>query len=353
MKIAFTADLHLKSSREAPGRFRAFENILANIKKEKITELVLAGDVFDSEGSPSNDFERLCISEPAINFHIIPGNHDPILDTGKILGDNVNVYCTPSVKEFSGMQIMFIPYAAGKSMGESIEQARPQLDKEKPFCITGHGDWLGGRTEINPLEEGTYMPLTRADITRFNPLKVILGHIHKPMDSERVFYPGSPFPLHINETGRRSFIILDTSGGEVSRLPVETEQLYFSADILILPLKNEIKSIKDQARKVKEEWCLSDKEKKKSLIRIKASGYTSDREKARLALKDEFSGYCFYDKEPDISRLISASEDPERMELALKSLEYIDKELPWDFSQSESPSKEDVIKESLKMIYEK
>ncbi len=353
MQIAFTADLHLKSAREAPERFKAFKNILETLKKEKISELVLAGDIFDSEGAPAADFERLCISEAKIKFHIIPGNHDPLIGMGKILADNVNVYSTPSVKEFEGMQLILIPYAAGKSMGESIEEARLHLDKEKPFCITGHGDWLGGRTEVNPLEEGTYMPLTKADVNRFNPIKVILGHIHKPMDSERVFYPGSPFPLHINETGPRSFLVLNTAGGDTSRFNVETDKLYFSADIFILPLEDEVKSIKAQARNIKEQWSLSELNKKKSRIRIKASGYTSDREKAVLSLKEEFKEYGFYDNGPDISRLMSVSDDPERMDLAHKSIEYIEKELKWDFSQPESPSKEDVIKEALRIIYKK
>ncbi|MGM0567868.1 MAG: metallophosphoesterase, partial [Elusimicrobiota bacterium] len=79
MKLAFTSDLHLKRRDETPGRFKAFEDIIHSLKKENISELIIAGDLFNKEDAGMADFELLCASNPSINFHIIPGNHDSLL----------------------------------------------------------------------------------------------------------------------------------------------------------------------------------------------------------------------------------------------------------------------------------
>ena len=49
MKIAVTADLHLKSREECPERWNALENIINQMLAEDIKILIIAGDLFNIE----------------------------------------------------------------------------------------------------------------------------------------------------------------------------------------------------------------------------------------------------------------------------------------------------------------
>ena len=51
MKIAITADLHLHSNH--PERRDALEDILQQINSEGISDLIIAGDLFDKDGEDS------------------------------------------------------------------------------------------------------------------------------------------------------------------------------------------------------------------------------------------------------------------------------------------------------------
>jgi hypothetical protein len=55
------------------------------------------------------------------------------------------------------------------------------------------------------------MPLTRADVSAFQPVRAFLGHTHVPFQSERVISPGSPAAVDASETGLRGFWVVDRS----------------------------------------------------------------------------------------------------------------------------------------------
>ena len=101
-----------------------------------------------------------------------------------------------------------IPYLPGKTMGDVIGMFADDIEPRE-WVLCGHGDWLEGRRSPNPYEPGTYMPLTRSDLTQYQPAQVFLGHIHARRD-EPIHYPGSPCGLDISETGRRRFLLFDT-----------------------------------------------------------------------------------------------------------------------------------------------
>ena len=214
MKIAITADLHLTLRKKHPERFHALEDILDQCVSGGIRHLIIAGDLFDAESQNYQEFDAL-VKKGAykrIQWLIIPGNHDSGFKEASITAENVTIFSQPLPYRFDdllSLPFLFVPYQKNTNMGEIISAFRSELKPDR-WILIGHGDWMAGIREPNPLEPGIYMPLTRTDLISYKPGRVILGHIHKPADSENVHYTGSPCPLDISETGRRRFLIIDS-----------------------------------------------------------------------------------------------------------------------------------------------
>src|SRR6056297_1643462 len=273
IQLAITGDVHLKKQKNSPERFRALENIFSQSHNMKIKHLVIAGDLFDSESQSYSDFDNLLNQYSDIHTYLIPGNHDAGINQHLFAAANLTVFTEPTVMEFNGKNFLFIPYTPGKSMGEAIAEKKEEL--KGPWVLIGHGDYLSGKKEANPYEPGTYMPLNRNDIDHYQPDKVILGHIHKFYNTGKLYYTGSPCGIDINETGRRRFLTIDTTSFVIESHLVETDHIYFSESLIVLPVTNEWEYLKEQLQKMIQKWNLNPGEKSKAIIRLKVKGYTS------------------------------------------------------------------------------
>jgi exonuclease SbcD len=326
MKIAITADVHLKTGQEYPERYAALKDILDVLVKEDTHVLIIAGDLFNAGSQNYSVFDELCRDKQytGIDFHIIPGNHDPAISPKYFMAPNIKIYSEPELisLEDSGPGFFLVPYFAGKSMGEIIAKHRAYLPDR--WILIGHGDYLSGIRDPNNYESGVYMPLGRSDIENFNPSKVILGHIHKKMVSGKVCYPGSPCGMDINETGRRSFIILDTNDLSIIEKRVNTEYLFFIESLLALPTSNEFEDIKGKVAGFVESWGLNSREISKARVRLKVKGYTSDKKMLETVIKQSLTGYKFYnDDGPDLAE-VSIFSDPERISIVERVKEKVE-----------------------------
>ena len=352
MKIAITADLHLSIRRDHPERYHALENILQQMLDNGVDSIIIAGDLFDEFSRNYAEFDNLCLKPKfkGIKFHIITGNHDARLNNNLIAAENVTVYTEPALKTFgpTALPFLFLPYKKDKTMGEEIAAFAPQLQPNE-WVLIGHGDWVEGMYESNPLEPGVYMPLTRTDIESYKPARVVLGHIHKAMDLENVHLPGSPCPLDITETGRRRFLVIDTESGSVKPQPVDSAILFLNESFVILPLEDERAFLKAQIESRLNSFSLSKAEKSKVRIRVKVRGYTSNKRELMKMLKECFQGFTFYEnKEPDISEVF-VSDNVEQAEIAHRVSTAI-KELEWPQTRQE-PSKDQMLLQALHVIY--
>ncbi len=307
MKIAITADIHLKTNKEYPERFNALKNILDQILKEGIDKLIIAGDLFDIESQNYSLFDEICNQEKygRINFYLIPGNHDPSISPKYFTADNIKIFDKPAFYTFddSGYNFFFIPFHTGKSMGEIIAKHKHELTGQ--WILIGHGDYLAGIKNPNTYEKGVYMPLGRTDIEYYKPLLVVLGHIHKKMEAGKVYYPGSPCSMDINETGRRSFIVLDLNDLSISARIVDTDYIYLNQQLIVMPAANEFEDIRNRLQNLISEWNLSREETRRARIRLKLKGYTSDKKRLINILKESLKDYSFYnDEEPDLSEVL-------------------------------------------------
>jgi exonuclease SbcD len=352
MKIAITADLHLTNIDEHPERYNALGNILDQMLEEHVGNLMIAGDLFDSSLKNFSDFEALCNLKKykAIRFSIIPGNHDADLNTSSIVAENVRIFDQPTILDVSpeGLCFFMVPYAEEMTMGDCLEEKAETL-KERTWMMVGHGDWSEGLRQPNPYEPGVYMPLTNADIRRYQPRRVFLGHIHAPMDRDRVHYAGSPCGLDITECGKRRFLLYDAETDEVEERVVDTDVIYFDERFVMLPVEDEKAYITDLIQERIRSWGLSEGERNKVQVRVTLRGYCADRKGLAESVDEAFKGYTYYkDEPPDLSGVsISLHED---LRVVAEEVKVRVQDLDWS-EELDEPSRDEILIAALHTIY--
>lgn len=348
MKIALTADVHLGTRADHPERYNALENIFEQLSGEGIENILIAGDLFDKDFHNYSEFEELCRKYGKLRVHIIPGNHDPHISKKSIVGDNIHIYTDPAALEIDTTTFLLIPYKEKASIGEKIAGAEKEIEG-KEWVLVAHGDYYGGVKVLNPLEPGTYMPLSQKDLKRFNPRTVFLGHIHKPHRRDNVYYPGSPCGLGIEETGKRRFLVYDTADASVEPREVTTDVIYFNESFVIVPTDDEVSILRQEIRRRIESWGIEPSDYPKVQVRVEARGYTTDRSAIMDALNHGFEGFKYFkDEGPKMDRL-SMSSDLQLNTVAERTMKFIE-ELDWDFGGDE-PAREQVKTAALSVIY--
>jgi DNA repair exonuclease SbcCD nuclease subunit len=350
MKIAVTADLHLKLRKECPERWNALANIIDQMSAESIKMLTIAGDLFYMESQNYSEFDEFCKRNNQIEFCVIPGNHDSGMSSKYFTASNIKVFNEPKILPLGEppLNFFFLPYIPDKSMGEIIAQSKDALPER--WILVGHGDYLGGPQLPNPYEPGIYMPLGRNDIDCYKPAKVILGHIHKKTELGKVFYAGSPCGIDINETGKRSFLIVDTNNINITTKTVDTDYIFFNETLVALPTENEFDFIKNKIVGVINRWNLNKHEISKARTRLKVKGYTSDKRQLETVIKDTLRGIgiAFYnDEEPDLTE-VAVFNDPERISIVEKVKGEIES-LEWS-SGDDRTKKDDILEQALKIV---
>lgn len=348
MKFAVTADIHLTTKGEHPERHNALENILGQIEAESIENLIISGDLFERDFHNYAEFESVCKRHPRIQIHIIPGNHDAAISEKSIVGSNIHIYSVPTAVEIGSTIFLFIPYEQKAKMGERIASLESEI-KGKDWVLIGHGDYYGGTKELNPLEPGTYMPLSKKNVETFAPRAVFLGHIHKPVNCGGVYYPGSPCGLDIGETGKRRFLVYDTTDGSVVPMVVVTDMIYFEESFVVVPLDNEVPLLKQEIANRIKSWNLDPTGHSKVILRVEAIGYAMDRSAILSALREVFDRFKYYKDEGPLINKLSTSRDRQLSAIAERTMKLID-ELGWDFGGDE-PERELLKIETLNVIY--
>src|SRR4030042_2410948 len=351
MKIAITADLHLKSKEKSPERWNALSDIVDKMISEDIKTLIIAGDLFNQESQNYSDFDQFCknkkIIDNQVKFYIIPGNHDPSIKQQHFTSTNINIFNKPEIIELGEPPtvFLFIPYQPARSMGEVIAEYKESLPS-KSWTLIGHGDYVAGLRDSNPYEPGIYMPLARNDVQYYNPAGVILGHIHKKINLGKVYYPGSPCGLDINETGKRGFLILNTGTLEVIEKAVDTDYIFFNETLISLPTAREFEYMEREIKEMIRKWHICKDEAQKVRLRLKIKGYSSDKNKLLEVTKKKLKDFTFYNhEEPDLTE-VAIFNDPERIAIVEKLRDEVEK-LKWD---NEITSTEDILEKALHII---
>ena len=346
MKISITADVHLTSYEDTPERYHALEDIIRQTLKENIHTLWIIGDLFHADFDRYSDFENLAKKYPDLNFQIIPGNHDRMLSSRSLAGKNIHVFDETTIMT-EAYPFLIIPYTHEKTMGELIAERKDQLIPMN-WILLSHGDWLEGRRIFNTVESGTYMPLTRSDLERYQPARVFLGHIHIPTDGP-VFYPGSPCGLDITETGLRRFLIYDTENNSIESREIETDILYQQCSLFVMPVDDEAGYIRQIVNNTIKKWNIREKDRGKTKIRVQASGYTRNKSELLNLLLKEFDAYSFFKNESPMVDKVSVTIDENRIKIAQSVKSRID---ILDLNPSpDEPDRDQILMEAFHIIF--
>jgi DNA repair exonuclease SbcCD nuclease subunit len=280
MKIAVTADLHLNSKNGE--RFANLEGIINILINEDISTMVLAGDTLDKDYDGYSDLDTLAEKYTKFNFLIIPGNHDIQISNHKFSAQNIEVMEESVMRNFDGLDILFLPYKESAFAGKLLNNYWTGKNRAQKWVLVSHCDFERKQVDLNGGEIG-YFPLTRSDISIFEPNLVLLGHLHKPMEIEngRVVYAGSPYPVRNSETGQRRVLVLDTETLKASSLYLVAPPVYIDMEFFIIPDDNEAAQVEAQFNK---QWSDFEREYVGDIIpsnvyiKLRIWGFCSSRE---------------------------------------------------------------------------
>jgi len=351
LRIAITADVHLTSYKKNPERYNALENILVQMVEDNIRKLIIAGDLFDSSCDNPGEFENLIDNEKYnhLIIYIIPGNHDPALSRGTFTSHNIHFLTNPELINLSeDVSFFFLPYSAGTTQGQVLAAFQKELEN-KSWILVAHGDYRASTNLRNPYEAGYYMPLSRREIHMYHPLKVFLGHIHVPFDSDLLHYPGSPCGVDISEKGIRSFIIYDTNTNKIKRQSIRTDVIYFQETLTVLPVEDEVNYLRDLLERRISAWGLDEEQKQACRARIIVQGYSNNRQLVLQTITDYVTQENISLLEPvDLSK-VKISDDVMRADIVLLVQERL-----YEMCLSENedePTIDDYILSAMNQIY--
>jgi len=351
MKLAVTADNHLTEKNTHPERFFTFGNILKQCGDFGIDLLVIAGDLFDQAGQSYSEFESLYREHKPDDMKtvVIPGNHDINLHSGMFSLEKFEVLDKTSLKSLDNdWKILFIPYKDDIAMGEVIAPFVDKIRAQK-WILVGHGDWIQGLRSPNPYEPGVYMPLTQSDMVAYKPTKVFLGHLHLPYNQSNVYYPGSPCPIDITETGLRKLLVFDTDTGDVESHTVDCPLLYANEEFVVLPGNDGLKRLSQQITSRIGDWELPSKWRDRIRVRVRLRGYADNQSAVEKLVKEKFKPFKFYDLKKPIINELSYSKDRDRAYLAEQFQAWMENaDLPEGTDES---SRDDIMMQALLLIY--
>jgi DNA repair exonuclease SbcCD nuclease subunit len=342
MRIAITADLHLRQSN--PERTENFEVLVQQILSRGIRLLIIAGDLFDARDGTYGQVDSMAERFPELQLLLLPGNHDADLRAGMFASHNIQVLARPVVKRMDRRLFLFLPYKQGSTMGESIASL-PESERlrERSWILVSHGDFGPPKPRENGRERG-YFPLTREDLARFRPAKVILGHIHLPNSvHEHIVHPGSPYPITADEYGPRRVLILDTDSAQVGELALSHPPIYLQAEVFLVPNGREGEQIRSQLA-----GRLQNLPRGRLTMQVLLKGYTSSRSQARRLVETFLSERGIVCSRIDLESL-KVSDDESLGALADTVRNRIRK-LQLDYEEAEA-LREAVLEKALRILY--
>ena len=228
MKIAHTADVHIRGNQYLDEMAFTFDKFLESAKQNRCELLVIAGDLYHSKLTVTNEYFDTCrkflksFMDSGIKVLIIPGNHDLALNNTDRLDAITPVY--NSLKELNKSMIH---YAKNSGLIYQIENFNfwhfSCLDEKESWPtekdLEGHKDKINialyhGTIENSMVDSGWVSRGNKDDLSIFKGFDyAFLGDIHKHQFlSKTVAYPGSLRQNDYGEDSEKGYIFWDIFG---------------------------------------------------------------------------------------------------------------------------------------------
>lgn len=232
MRLLLFADLHLDTPfRWAPPavarrRRQALRDTLTDIvelaRQESVDALCGAGDLHEHDmvapdtAAFLRDRFALLGDTPVL---LAPGNHDWWGPTSLYASTD----WSPNVHVFTGQKLEPFDLAPDFTMWGAAHHAPSgtpnpfrgvRIDRPGTNVALVHASLESG---LAFQEEGKqpHAPFDEADIATAGLDHALLGHYHRPRDTDLLTYPGNPEPLRFGEDGTRAAVILDFTDGRL------------------------------------------------------------------------------------------------------------------------------------------
>jgi len=248
-KVAIVSDIHFGVNKNSElflnSGVKFFkEQFVPYLKKEKITTILILGDIFDNRTNINvrvNDevYNLFCTVLVDFDVKILVGNHDIYYRTTNEVHSlkyfnhfpNVEVIDTIKHKQINGVNAMFCPWIFDYKDKTIIEK----FDASDADILFGHFDIVGfalNRMKISA--EG----LTVDAFHKFK--KVFSGHYHSPsskrIGNTEIVYIGSPYQMTRNDIDEsKGFIVLDMNTFKYKRISNETSVKFVSVKYPEIP----------------------------------------------------------------------------------------------------------------------
>ena len=241
MKFNHAADLHLDSpfrglisgglpsdleKKILDSTFTSFKNLVDDALFQNVDFVLLAGDLFDRNDQSlrskiflDQQLERL--NQKHIPVFIIFGNHDFLQGGKDSLGfpDNTKVFGPkPETKYLtlkSGQRVAIHGFSFNKQwITKPIIKDYPVADQSADWNI---GMLHGSADSVK--SQDNYAPFTLSDLQSKNYDYWALGHIHKRQSLDNkglINYSGNTQGRHINETGKKGYLLVESNGKSLS-----------------------------------------------------------------------------------------------------------------------------------------
>ncbi|QOP51405.1 DNA repair exonuclease [Lentilactobacillus parabuchneri] len=242
MKFIHTADLHLDSpflglkNHSLPddlwekihqSTFDSFQKIIDEAINDQVDFVLLVGDLFDrEERSVAADAFLMAqlnrLKDHEIDAFISFGNHDYSTADPSSFGypDNTHVFSnqveTKKYRLENGQVVAISGFSFDKQwITDPMIQDYPQAFSDATWNI---GMLHGSLSTLNS-PEANYAPFTLNQLEEKGYDYWALGHIHKRQALNKqgtINYSGNTQGRHINETGEKGFLLVESDGGQLT-----------------------------------------------------------------------------------------------------------------------------------------
>ena len=227
MKFIHCADLHLNSRIETLSSDRAkirreeimrtFERLCDYAAKEKITAVILAGDIFDTPYNSRKIKERFLYAIAAaknVDFLFLNGNHDEgkLFDENDVIPDNLKFFSDVWTSfNYGNVLITGVNFTAENN---AFVYDSLKLDENMINIVVMHG-----QTAAYNKADGFYV-INLHKLKDKNIDYLALGHVHAYSINEldkrgKYAYSGALDGRGFDELGEKGFIILEDIDGKI------------------------------------------------------------------------------------------------------------------------------------------
>ncbi len=336
-------------------RLEAVTRLSEIARQNDITDVLVAGDVFDSP-KPGDAVVRTLVARlaqtPFVTWHFIPGNHDPNEQEGPWsriqhfgVPDNVVLHLKPEVSELAaGVALLPSPLQTKFSATDPTAWMDNAATADRAIRIgLAHGGVVD--FDFNDETEACTISMKRAESAGLAYLA--LGDWHGTKEvSPRCWYSGTPEPDQFKENNPGQALIVEIMAPDAQPriTPVETKQFTWQE-------RHQQLTVGDRLDDIGREITSYGSDAQKHLLKLVFDGQVSLSDHTELKLQCEQFEAALFVLETSFEGVNVVTEDADLKALGAGGLQDIAVRLQSRLDKETDPEASAVIKRALQKLF--